>query len=120
VSELVDLSLEERGEVIVVRLRGELDIAASADVGESIGAGVPNSARGLVVDLRALEFIDSSGVAMLFGLARRLGERRQVLRVVVTPGGAVGRVLELVELSRAARVGADLEEAVTALGGSGG
>jgi anti-anti-sigma factor len=109
---LVGLDIDERGDVVVARVTGELDIAGSARTGERIAAGVPTSALALVVDLTELEFIDSSGIAMLFGLARRLGSRRQQLRVVAPPGGPVSRVLEIVEFERAAPVDPDVETAV--------
>jgi len=109
---LVGLEIEERGDVVVARVTGELDIAGSARTGERIADAVPTSALVLVVDLMELEFIDSSGVAMLFGLARRLGSRRQQLRVAAPPGGPVSRVLEIVEFERAAPVDPDVETAV--------
>ncbi|MGH2801693.1 MAG: STAS domain-containing protein, partial [Thermoleophilaceae bacterium] len=80
-TELVGLEIEERGEVVVARVTGELDIAGAAATGDSIHDAVPTSARALIVDLVDLEFIDSSGIAMLFALARQLGSRRQELRV---------------------------------------
>ena len=43
-------------------------------------------ARGVVVDMSDLAFIDSSGASMLFALARRVGSRRQELRVVAPAG----------------------------------
>jgi anti-anti-sigma factor len=65
-----------------------------------------------VVDMTDLEFIDSSGVSMLFGLARRVGSRRQELRVVAPAGRPVARVLQIVEFDRAAPVHADVASAV--------
>ena len=82
---LVGIEIEERGDVVVARVTGELDIAGASRTGERIAQAVPTSALGLVVDFTELEFIDSSGVAMLFGLARTLGGRRQRLRVVAPP-----------------------------------
>ena len=64
------------------------------------------------MDFSGLEFIDSSGIAMLFNLARRLGSRRQELRVVARDGKPVARVLEIVEFERAAPVHETLEEAL--------
>jgi anti-anti-sigma factor len=100
---------------VVARVTGELDIAASASTGETIAEAVPNSARGLVVDCSELEFIDSSGIAMLFGLARRLGSRRQLLRVVARNDAPVARVLQIVEFDRAAPIHADLEAAMSGM-----
>ena len=111
-TELVELEIEERGEVVVARVTGELDIAGAPGMGESIHDAVPISARVLVVDFSELDFIDSSGIAMLFGLARRLVSRRQELRVVARPGKPVARVLEIVEFDRAAPVHETLDEAL--------
>jgi anti-sigma B factor antagonist len=113
VNGLVGLEIEQRGEVVVARLTGELDIAGAPHIGERITEAVPSSARGLVVDMSTLEFIDSSGVAMLFGLVRRLSSRRQELRVVAPEGKPVARVLEIVEFERAAPVLMDVDAAVT-------
>jgi anti-sigma B factor antagonist len=109
---LVGLEIEQRGEVVVAHVTGELDIAGAPHAGERIAEAVPTSARGLVVDMSALEFIDSSGVAMLFGLVRRLASRRQALRVVAPQGQPVARVLEIVEFERAAPVRTDVDAAV--------
>jgi anti-anti-sigma factor len=109
---LVGLEIEERGVVVVAHVSGELDIAGASGTGERISEAVPTSARGLVVDMSALQFIDSSGIAMLFGLARRLSSRRQELRVVAPSGRAVKRVLDIVEFDRAAPVHDELEPAL--------
>jgi anti-anti-sigma factor len=110
--ELIELEIEERGDIVIARATGELDIAGAAGTGERIQEAVPTSARALVVDFSELDFIDSSGVAMLFGLARRLGSRRQELRVVARDGGPVARVLQIVEFDRAAPVHETLDAAL--------
>jgi anti-anti-sigma factor len=113
---LVGLDIEQRHNVVVAHVTGELDIAGAAGTGERITAAVPTSARGLVVDFSELEFIDSSGIAMLFALARQLGSRRQELRVVAPAGQPVARVLEIVEFTRAAPLDSDLDTAVAEVG----
>jgi anti-anti-sigma factor len=110
--DLVVVNVEERGDVVVAQVAGELDLASAPRTGETIEAAVPSSARGLVIDFSELNFIDSSGIAMLFNLARKLGGRRQQLRVVTVPGEPVSRVLDIVEFGRAAPLHADLESAV--------
>ncbi len=113
---LVGLEIEERDEVVIARVTGELDIAEAAATGDRIEAAVPNAARGVVVDFSNLAFIDSSGIAMLFQLVRHLSARRQALRLVVVPGGPIARVLEIVEFGRAAPMHAELDEAIAGLG----
>ena len=114
--DLVGVEIEQRDdEVVVARLTGELDISAAERTGKRIAEAVPSSARGLVVDMSELEFMDSSGVSMLFSLARQVGSHRQQLRVVAPPGRPVSRVLQIVEFDRAAPVDADVECAVAAI-----
>ena len=111
--DLVGMQVEQAdGDVVVVRLTGELDIATAEPMGRQIAKAVPSTARGVVIDMTHLGFMDSSGVSMLFGLARRVGSRRQELRVVAVPGHPVARVLEIVEFERAAPVHRDVSSAV--------
>jgi anti-anti-sigma factor len=113
--DLVQLETEARGDVVVAHVTGELDLAGAPSTGEAIGEAVPTSARALVVDFTKLEFIDSSGIAMLFNLVRRLGGRRQQMHVVARSGEPVARVLEIVEFHRAAPVHDTLDEALAQL-----
>jgi anti-sigma B factor antagonist len=112
---LVGLEIEERGEVVIAHVTGELDIAEAAITGDRVAAAVPSAARGLVMDFSSLGFIDSSGIAMLFQLVRQVSARRQELHVVADPSGPVARVLQIVEFERAAPVHAELEAAVAAV-----
>ena len=114
-SELIELAIEDRDGIVIAQVSGELDIASAPTTGDEIASAVPTSARGVVVDFSELEFIDSSGVAMLFSLARRVNGRRQQLRVVAPDGGPVCRVLDIVEFERAAPVVNDLEAALSDL-----
>jgi anti-anti-sigma factor len=116
VSELVEVRFDDRDGVVVARLRGELDLAGAPRTGDAIGEAVTPTSRALVVDCSELSSIDSSGVAMLFSLARRLGSRRQELHVIAPRGAAVARVLEMVEFDRAAPVHAELEDALDQIG----
>ena len=105
--------LEMSGEdVIVARVTGEIDLSNAAEIGAELGAGVPNSALGLVVDLTATSYLDSSGVHLVFDLAERLRRRQQQLRVVVPPGAPVRRVLRIVRLESAVPLVATVEEAI--------
>jgi anti-anti-sigma factor len=114
--ELAKLEVEQRGEVVVARVTGELDVSRAPRMGDEILDAVPTSAVGLVVDFSDLEFIDSSGIAMMFGLARKLSARRQELRVVSPRGEPVARVLEIVDFERAAPMFPDLEAAIADIG----
>ena len=113
-SELSNVEVREEDGVVVAAIAGELDLSNSPATGDAIEAALPASARSLVVDFSHLTFLDSSGVAMLFRLVRRLSDHRQQLHVVAPAGAAVGRVLEIVEFDRAAPVHPSLDAAMTA------
>jgi anti-sigma B factor antagonist len=115
-NDLVRVETSERDGVVVAHVSGELDLAGAPRIGETIGQAVPNSARALVVDFTDVGFIDSSGVAMLFTLSRRLASRRQELVCVAPPDSPVARVLDIVEFNRAAPVHPDLDAALADVG----
>jgi anti-anti-sigma factor len=114
VSTLGDVEVREHDDVVVAAVAGELDLSNSPSTGDAIESALPASARALVVDFSNLTFLDSSGVAMLFRLVRRLSDHRQELHVVAPEGEAVGRVLEIVEFDRAAPVHPSLDAALDA------
>ena len=111
-SDLASVEVLERDGVPIARVTGELDLSSAPETGEAIEAALPASAHALVVDFSELGFMDSSGVSVLFRMARRLADHRQELHVVAPPGGAVARVPEVVEFGRAAPVHASLGEAL--------
>jgi anti-anti-sigma factor len=98
--ELARLTLTEDGGIVRATLAGEVDISNVAAIEADLHA-LPNHALGLVLDLRATSFIDSSAVSLLYGLRERLRRRGQTLRIVVPPGSAPRRVLELTGYERA-------------------
>jgi anti-anti-sigma factor len=96
-SEQAELALTGT-DVVVARLTGEIDLSNARQMGEELASGVPNTALGLVIDLTATSYLDSSGVHLIFDLAERLRQRQQQLRVVVPEGAPIRRVLRIVEL----------------------
>ena len=105
----VDLSGDD---VVVARVSGEIDMSNSVELGEELATAVPNSALGLVIDLTATAYLDSSGVHLIFDLAERLRQRQQQLRVVVPEGAPIRRVLRIVELDQSVPVLSAVDEAV--------
>jgi len=83
----------EDGTSRFVALAGELDLANAGTAEAELDAARAAGPR-LVVDLRRLEFIDSTGIALLVGLIGRDGDSAEV-RFVPSEFAAVTRVLEL-------------------------
>lgn len=86
-------------EVLLVRLKGELDLAAAerirSELDQKIGS---NNTRHLLLDLSGVTFIDSSGIGVILGRYRRLansGGRLGILR----PQPQVKRILDIAGVS---------------------
>ena len=94
-SDLASFRADEREDVIVGELSGEVDLSNAADLERAIAESVPNSARGLVLDLTALTYIDSSGIRLLLSLSGSLRWRGQELVLAVPAGSRCRRVLTL-------------------------
>ena len=81
----------------VLALRGELDMSNSPSFSSEIER-LEAAGGSLTLDLSELEFIDSTGIAILVGVYQRLGDR---LTVVASRAQAVTRVLSLTGLDEA-------------------
>ncbi len=82
----------------IVSVRGEIDLSNAIEVRDTIGRVASDEVSVIVVDLSGTDYLDSSGIAMLFRLAERLGHRRQELRLVVPPDSPIRTALELTNL----------------------
>ena len=81
------------GQVRVV-LTGELDMATATELADELEKIEARDPALLVIDLRGLEFMDSSGLHQLFMANRRARERRRRL-VIVKGSGPIDRVLDV-------------------------
>jgi anti-anti-sigma factor len=73
---------------------------------------VSHDARGLVVDLTAVEYLDSAGLRMLYRIAERLAPRRLALCVVAPDRSPVRRILTLSGFDSYAPIAPTVEAAV--------
>ena len=107
-----EIDFERTGETVVAILAGEVDMTNAEYVREEITAAVSNDTHVLVIDLSGTQYLDSAAIELLFELSRRLGRRRQELRLVVPQGSPLARVLTLTDVGSVAPVHADLAAAL--------
>jgi anti-anti-sigma factor len=84
----------EPGGVAVVTVVGELDVSNAKTLESAVSRVCDGQPSELVFDLRGLQFMDSAGIAVLLGGARRVPSVR--LR---DPTPAVRRVVEVTGLA---------------------
>jgi anti-anti-sigma factor len=110
------VEFEEQNGVLIARISGEVDGSNAVELGRALGERLPSSAHGLVLDLSSVAYLDSAGVELLFSLARRLGDRRQRLRLGVPARSPVRRLLEICDISSVAPMAESADAATEALG----
>lgn len=116
-SELATLRIRERGTIVMATVEGEVDLSNKDSLTGELTKAVANSATGLMLDLSGLDFLDSSGVHMLYELAERLANRQQRYAVVLPLNRPPRRAIELSGVEPAGWLHADTTSALAALSG---
>ena len=102
-----------RGGVLLIRVEGELDLAAANIFGAALGGATEDGGQA-VVDLSGCTFIDSSGISAIFRALRRDGSAAPAL-AIAGAAGQVERVLRLIGVDDSATLHANVDEASAAL-----
>ena len=118
--DLVQLEIEQRGDVVIARVTGELDLAGAPSTGDAIGEAVPDvgarrwwsTSPRSSSSTRAASRCSSTWPAGSAAAARSCASWRAT-------GEPVARVLELVEFERAAPVHETLDEALAQVSADG-
>ncbi len=90
----LDVDVERSAPGVVLRITGELDLASGSKFERELEAVEEAKPELLVIDLRGLSFIDSSGLRLLLVAAQRARDEQRRLVVVQGPP-EVNRVLEI-------------------------
>jgi anti-sigma B factor antagonist len=98
--------------VAILRLTGDVDAFAVGRVRAAFDA-MPR-ARGTVIDLEGVSFLDSAGIGVLVGGLRRLREHGHTVAICCSTG-RVRRVLHMIGLERITTLYDDVETAITAV-----
>jgi anti-anti-sigma factor len=102
----------------LLEVTGEIDIASASRLITGLNEAVGDCDKPVVVDLTAVEFMDSTGLALLLNAHRRLARRDQGF-AIVCGGGPVRRVFEITDMVKTLNVRDDRESAVNAALGEG-
>ena len=95
----LEVTTENGAEGILIRLRGELDLASAKELETALERVRVQAPARTVVDLRGLGFIDSTGLSALVGADERAREDGRDLLLVRGPA-PVQRVFEITGLDR--------------------
>jgi anti-sigma B factor antagonist len=117
VNALAQVSEEQRQGVAVARVRGEIDASNAAWIGARLRAMLTNRSDALALDLSETTYVDSAGIALVFGLNEELRTHQQQLHLVVARPSPIARMLELAGVDRAVPTHPTLDAAVAEAAG---
>ena len=103
---LCSVDVTKSGEAVIATLLGEIDLSNVAEVEDKLAATARDASE-LVIDLRQLSYIDSSG----FGMLERL-TRKTRLRVVLNKDAIVHRAFEVTGLSEVVPIYPSVDDAL--------
>jgi anti-anti-sigma factor len=92
-----DVTTEDLGDAVHVRLSGELDISTAPKVEDELARVEPNRPDLIVLDLRNLAFMDSTGLRLLIAADTRARQQGRRLTIVKGPE-PVQRVFRITRL----------------------
>lgn len=104
----------EEGPVPVLHVRGELDLSTAPGLCGTVEQAASN--RRVLIDLSDLSFCDSTGLRALVGAVREVEINGGRAALVVPPGGAMDRVLQLSGLGEFLHVAPSTDVALERLG----
>ena len=99
---------------VVVELPAEIDVTNAEQVYQQLVDVLAPDITTVVADMTATIFCDSSGVHALMHAYETAGARDVKLRLAISPGTSVRRVLQLIGVGRLVPVYPTLEEALNA------
>ncbi|NRQ36202.1 STAS domain-containing protein [Nonomuraea sp. NN258] len=96
--DVLEMTRRRHGELVVVSLRGEVDVDNVSDVRRCLDEAVAAHGPRLVVDMTGLTFIDTTGLGVLVRLLATLRDRDGTM-ALVAPDGQVLRRLRRTNLA---------------------
>lgn len=88
----VKVSTYKQGDVMVVKVDGEIDVSNAADLRNALTSVLDGPAGDIEIDLTNVSYIDSTGIGVLVGAAHRASDVRRGF-AVAHPQRNVARVL---------------------------
>ncbi len=113
VNPLFQVRHESRDGGVIVIASGEIDLATSPQLRDALLAPETRAAS-VVLDLREVTFIDSSGLGVIVGQQKRAQEHDEQFAVAIGGAAAVRRILELSGLVKVLDIVKDPQERLPA------
>jgi len=108
----------EYGQWAVMRVTGEIDMATAPRLRQHVQTVTAGKPEGLVLDLDRVEFIDSTGLGVMVGAAKRMRMIEGGFRIVCSQAH-LNELFKLTRLNEVFELYETLEDALSTVGGAG-
>jgi anti-anti-sigma factor len=112
---LADVQITLAPNALVAHVTGEVDMSNAEELGATVIGATPNEARGVVLDLSRVEYLDSAGIYVIYGMRSSLQARGQSLILVIPPRSPVHDALRLAGAQHPGEVAEDVEDGLRVL-----
>ncbi len=106
----LNISSERENDVCIMRIDGEIDVYTAPRLKESLAEQIETGCFNVVMDMRDVGFIDSSGLGVLVGGLRRAKERSGCIRLVCTRDSVL-KIFRITGLDKVFPIFGTVEEA---------
>ena len=110
------IDVEREGAATVLVLRGDLDLSTAGQLRDALVEVIDDGAR-TVIDLEAVDFLDSAGLGILVGGLKRARTHGGELELVCSSHGVL-KPIEITGLDRVFTIYSSREEALAKIGAS--
>lgn len=108
----MDIHTEKKGNAVMVRLFGEIDLAWVDILRNSLESELENTeVRHLIINLGGVTYIDSSGLGVLLGRYRKVSKNGGKIFLV----GAIPQVRKILEISGLLRIMPEFSSEIEAI-----
>ncbi|HUA69916.1 MAG TPA: STAS domain-containing protein [Solirubrobacteraceae bacterium] len=112
---LADVQIILAASALIAQVTGEIDMSNAEEVGATVIGATPNEADGVILDLSRVDYLDSAGIYVIYGMRASLQARGQVLILVIPPTSPVLDSLRLAGVERPGEVAEAVDEALRML-----
>jgi anti-anti-sigma factor len=112
---LADLQITLAPNALVARVTGEVDMSNAEEMGATVIGATPNESQGVVLDLAEVDYLDSAGIYVIFGMRSSLQARGQRLILVIPPESPVHDTLRLSGVERPGDIATTVPDALRAI-----
>lgn len=117
---MADIQITLAHQALIAHVTGEIDMSNAEEMGATVIGATPTEVSGVVLDFSDVEYLDSAGIYIVYGMRASLRARGQTLILVIPASSPVHDALRLSGTERPGEIAETVEDALRAIDGSSG